>query len=402
MILPRKNKQQDSNPKKNRTNEWIKVEAYLRENFEFRFNSISLNLQSKRANIVEDWKNVNTDEVYRNLKQKGYRFSHSDLISLLKSDFVPKYNPIESYFNSFDDPENNSYWRYYIGDRDIIDELCKYVYTDDDERFKLHFKKMLVRSIACTLNRKVINKQAFILISENQNTGKTHFLNWLCPPILDEYYTETLSNDKDGLISLGTNFIINIDELAGLKGFEINQLKSLISKDFIKVRLHYDKNTSNLKRIANFVGSTNRTDFLSDETGNVRWLCFKLIDQFNFTYKEHIDVNAIWFSAYELYKSGFEYKLTKEEIGQNEIYNNNFKELSPEHELIVKYFKSADNESGIFMTATEITEELLKVSGIQLKKNQVGKALVNLKFNKTQIVSESLGFPVKGYFVKRK
>ena len=54
------------------------------------------------------------------------------------------------------------------------------------------------------------------------------------------------------------------------------------------------------------------------------------------------------------------------------------------------------------MTATEITEELLKVSGIQLKKNQVGKALVNLKFNRTQIVSGTFGFPVKGYFVKRK
>ena len=74
------------------------------------------------------------------------------------------------------------------------------------------------------------------------------------------------------------------------------------------------------RKIINFKAeSTNKDEFLTDETGSVRWLCFELIGKMNFTYKDKININDIWRQAYSLYKSGFAYQLTPEEIEENEI-----------------------------------------------------------------------------------
>ena len=45
--------------------------------------------------------------------------------------------------------------------------------------------------------------------------------------------TENISFDKDSLIALIENFIINLDELATFTRVEINALKSILSKSFI-------------------------------------------------------------------------------------------------------------------------------------------------------------------------
>ena len=68
---------------------------------------------------------------------------------------------------------------------------------------------------------------------------------------------------------------------------DINHLKSVMSKDEIKTRLPYDKRASVLKRRCSFVGSTNNEEFLSDETGNVRWICFA-INSINWDYSNNI------------------------------------------------------------------------------------------------------------------
>ena len=154
---------------------------------------------------------------------------------------------------------------------------------------------MLVRSIACALLEYVFNKQVFVLVGAGQNTGKSTFCRWLCPPFLSDYITEYINTDKDGLIVLATNFLINMDELATLSKTEINSLKSLISKDKINVRLPFARRTSVHPRRANFIGSTNNDEFLTDETGSVRWLCFEIEGTLNFDYKIIIDFGSTFF-----------------------------------------------------------------------------------------------------------
>ena len=57
-------------------------------------------------------------------------------------------------------------------------------------------------------------------------------------------------------------------------------------------------------RRANFIGSTNKDEFLTDETGSVRFVCIELIDKLNFSYKTEMKIDDVWRQAYSLYKNG--------------------------------------------------------------------------------------------------
>lgn len=129
-------------------------------------------------------------------------------------------------------------------------------------------------------------------------------------------------DEKDAKIVLTQNFIVNLDELAALSKQEINTLKSLFSADKIKVRFPYDKKDTVVRRVGNFIGSTNQTTFLYDETGSVRWLCF-VADKIDFSYKENFNIDNLWMQAYSLSKDvNFQEKLTTNDIKLNEERNS--------------------------------------------------------------------------------
>lgn len=311
------------------------------------------------------------------------------------SDFVQKYDPFINYFESLGKWDSAT-------ELDYIDLLSDFLPVTDKVRFNKHFKKMLVRSIACALEPNVFNKQVFILVGETQNTGKSTFCRWLCPPALSEYITEYINTDKDGLISLATNFIINIDELATLQKAEINSLKSFISKDKVNIRLPFAKRSTTHQRRTNFIGSTNNIEFLTDETGSVRWLCFELNGQINFNYKRDIDINDIWKQAYTLYKSGFEFQLTIDEIKENEEINNKYSVTSYELQLIKKYYKTSTKENGFFVDATDIANFIYtQVPNIKLQIRNIGKAMKQLGFKRTTKYLNEKGFTTYGYFVEK-
>ena len=324
------------------------------------------------------------------LRKTHLRISQSDLGALLRSDFVEIYNPFKDYF------ENLTEW---FSGIDYIAQLAEYVVTDDKNRFYYHLKKMLVRTVACALKDDVFNKQAFVLVGYSQNSGKSTFCRFLCPPELDKYFTETFSADKDGLISLAENLFINLDELASLSKYDINQLKSAFSKDKIKIRRPFEKRATTSPRRASFLGSTNKAEFLTDETGSVRWLCFEVLE-IDWRYKKEIEINDVWAQAYTLYKSGFSYNLTTEDIRENDKNNRKFQVVSGEAEKISQMFEpGTEKENDGFKTAFEIATQLnLDFAGTyKFTPERVGKALTFLGFKR--IIKRINGSnPVHGYY----
>lgn len=375
----------------NKTSKFVIVSNYLNENYDFRYNEVANEIECK-VKADKNFKSANENNIYVELQRQNIGFSQNNLMALLRSDFVPAFNPIKEYFNSL------PIWDEQI---DHISNICKFIIAKDQERFNRQFKKMLVRCIACGLEFS-FNKQAFILMG-GQNGGKTTLCRWLCPPILKSYYTENISTDKDSLITLSENFMINLDELSTLQKFEINQLKSMISKDFIKVRRPYDKKPTVSKRRANFFGSTNREEFLTDETGSVRWLCFELI-KIIWDYHKEIDIDSIWSQAYSLFKNGFPFELTADEIAENEAVNSNHQVRTAELELIQAHFEQSEKGKALAeaLTATDILIRL-KSSGIspsQLNVGSIGKALKLLGLKQ---VSERVGenkIPKKIYWLQ--
>ncbi len=355
-----------------------------------RFNDIKLEVEVADLG-TNDFKTLNEDSLYVHVRESDIKISKSDLQSILKSDFVERYDPIRKFFENLKP--------YKEDEPDYIEMLANYVKADNQEEFNKHFKKHLIRTVKCGYELYYFNKQAFILVHITQNSGKTTFCRFLCPPELIQYFAEDISTDKDGLILLAKNFLINLDELSTLQKAEINALKSYFSKTSINVRLPYQSKNSNIARRASFIGSTNLAQFLSDETGSVRWLCFS-INSIDFNYSNDIDINNVWRQAYYLYKQGVNPELTKEEVLENERRNSQFQQISLEEELVTKYFARPNDDNfteKAFLQSTDITAYIKMQSGFTRINNvQIGKVL-NKYFEREKRTKDRI--QVYGYWV---
>lgn len=365
------------------------TEKYLSAFYDFRYNTIKLDIEmsAKNQNI---WKSVNENSIYIEMQKKGINVSIDKLLSILKSDFVKHFNPLIQYFNDL--PK----WKQ--GDKDFIDELANFVNATHQQQFNHHFKKWLVRSVKCATINDYFNKQAFVLVHSSQNSGKSTFCRFLCPPALSDYLAEDISNDKDARVLLCKNFLINLDELAVLSRQEINSLKSYFSKTQINERLPYDRKNSIIHRTCSFIGSTNMDEFLNDETGSVRWLCFK-INAISWEYKKQVNINRVWAQALTLANDpDFDCEMNLEDIQANEERNKDFTILSPERALINKLLaKPTATNTGEFLTSTEIEMYLKAWSNLtRLTSVGVGKAMKAQGFERTKYDG------VYGYFaIKR-
>jgi predicted P-loop ATPase len=376
----------------NKKLEYIRLERYLTDKFNFRLNEITGSIEFKKKGERE-WDELNEFNIYRQLKLEGFKSNLNELIYLLKSDYVERYNPFLSYFESL------PHW---VESEDYIKKLCSYVKVRNAVRFEKHFKKWLVRSIKCALEDNYCNKNAIILVHELQNSGKTTFIRFLCPPALKNYMTENISFDKDSLIALIENFIINLDELATFTKVEINSLKSILSKSFIKERHPFERKAKKLSRRASFIGSTNMTEFLTDPTGNVRWIPFE-ITGIDWDYSRDINIDIVWAQAYALYKSGFNGDVTAEEVKENEEENRQFTTVTVEMELVIKYYTPGTKENhDQFLTTGEIEIALRKETDgmIKISNNQLGKALRMLAYTRDNRYSKGKEYPIKAYYLK--
>ena len=379
----------------------VKVIEYFRNNYDFRRNVVTNDIEYKRKD-QQDYTEINENNLYIELrKDGGIRASISDVMVFLGSDYIERYNPFETYFDSISDlydPELHG---------DYIKLFAEYVKAKYQERFNLQLKKWMVRAVICALVPDYFNKQAFILVSEQQNTGKTTFSRFLVPKVLKRYFIENISIDKDSLIALSSNFIGILDELSTLSKFEINALKSVMSKLLVNVRHPYERRAKMTPRRISFFGSTNMTEFLTDDA-NVRWLCFE-IESIDWKYRENIDIDIVWSQAYQLWKTGFKYEMTREEIQENEMANEDFRVVTVEMELLQKYFRpgTAQENDGAFM-ASELMNEIQIKSCLKLSQKEFGRALKRIGFVPTQTrqhrskeTGDRLGYPVKVYYVKQ-
>lgn len=363
-----------------------RIITYIDKKYKIRYNEIALGFEIRTKNT--EWTELNLNSLYIELIQAGINITLNKLEILMRSHLIPRYNPLEDYF------ENLPVW----DKQNHINKLCSYVKTTDDESFQKHFEKWLTRTVICALKQGYINKQCFVLYNTKQNSGKTSFLRFLIPANLEKYYTEDISVDKDGLIALCKNLIVNIDELSVMSKTDVNILKSFISKNTVNARLPYDRKSSLMHRTASFCGSTNRSDFLTDETGSVRWQIFEVLE-IDFNYSKEINIEKVWsqvyYNAFE--RKNYNPELTVEDILENERRNEKFKQVSLEQEIILTHFEKSKLQSE-FLTPSDIMLAMNNALGVRLNIVKIGKALTGMNYDRIKHPKRQ----VYGYLIRRK
>ena len=360
---------------------------YLNAKYSLRFNTISLEFEIKRTSDKK-WSDLNLNSLFIELAQSGIDIPVNKLEILVRSHLISQYNPISEYFENLEDWDGE----------DHIKNLCSYVKTNDDNAFLYHMEKWFTRAVLCALEKEKINKHCLVLANTIQNSGKSTYLRFFIPRKLMNYLSEDIGLDKDSRIKLCKNLIINLDELSILAKADINSLKAFISKTHINERLPYARKAEYLERICSFVGSTNKTDFLTDESGSVRWIIFEVTEKINFNYSMEINIDKVWSQAYfNAYKrKGFNPELTLADISENEKRNERFTQMTLEQEMVNKFFEPSDNLEE-FKTATEVMMDL-STQGIRLNHLKIGRALSSFKFPRVKHPQRQ----IYGYLIRLK
>lgn len=373
----------------NSDNETIydKIHHYLSNKYDLCFNIISHEFLIRLKETTQ-WKELNINSLTIELIKAEIKIRAAVLETYLNSHLIKEINPFQQYF------EELPKW----DGKDHIEDLASYVPTEDDALFKYHFKKWLARTVKCSMEPKYFNKNCIVLAQEMQNSGKTTFCRFLCPDKLRNYITENIGHDKDGVIQLAKNIIVILDEIDKIDARSINAYKSFFSKTTINIRLPYAKKNSNLSRTCSFFGSTNLLNFLKDETGNVRWICFEIIGKIDFNYSKNIDINKVWAQAYHLayFDKNYSYELNHEDIIENENRNEKYRRISIEEELIDEVFMKSINRED-FLTSTEITNHI-KYKYTYANPIMIGKALAKLGYKRINCPENGN----KGYMIKLK
>jgi len=146
-----------------------------------------------------------------------------------------------------------------------------------------------------------------VLIGTHQGEGKSSFIRWLS---MNEDYYRTISSieGKEGIEVIEGAWICEIDELLALtKTKEVEAVKSYITRQTDVYRKVYERRINTQPRQCIFIGSTNKSQFLTDKSGNRRFLPIKVTQQGRVLYsweKEcKADILQCWAEALYKYKN---------------------------------------------------------------------------------------------------
>ena len=258
-----------------------------------------------------------------------------------------------------------------------------------------YLKKWLVSMVASWLSDDVVNNVILVLIGE-QGAFKTTWFNYLLPPELRRYfYTKTNANrmSKDDLLTLAQYGLVCCEELDTMRPAELNQLKAVVTMPSIDERAAYAHFHEHRKHIASFCGTGNNPQFLSDPTGNRRWLPFE-VESIMSPRDNPFDYDAIYAEAYTLYKCGFRYWFEKDEIQELNRHNRKFETPRLEQELVDLYFRRpGPEEVGEFMSVARALQIISAGISQKLSSVYTGRAFSELGFNRVR-TKRSRGFIV--------
>ena len=386
------------------------IEAFLKEHVKLRRNVITLRTEylsppltpplQGRGVPADNWQPITDTRVNSLWKDmsKTKRVSVQDIYRVIESDFVAEFHPFRDYLEPTPDPSRTGGEEGAMADKhpsrsggdgggpDYIRELAETVRVKggpgEQELFYQYLKKWLVAMVAGWVDESVVNNVILVLIGE-QGSYKTTWFNYLLPPELKQYfYTKTNSNrmTKDDLLTLAQYGLVCCEELDTMSPRDLNQLKAAVTMPSIDERAAYAHYHEHRKHIASFCGTGNNVQFLSDPTGNRRWLPFEI--EYIRNPRDHpFNYEGIYSQAYRLYREGFRFWFDQDEIRRLSRHNMYYETPKQERELVDVYFrKPRELEGGEFMPVSRAMQIVGGNTVQQLSDVRLGRAFRDLGF----------------------
>lgn len=305
----------------------------------------------------------------------GRYVRQADFINEVASNLVPDYNPFEDYFAHL--PQWDG--------QDHLGQLAATVRTKDPSLQSLWedtFRRWMVGMVSAWLDPKTMNEAILTLIGP-QGIYKSSFFRNLLPPSWEPYYMVKGNGgavNKDDRLAVTTQALINFEEVDTMRGIDLNAVKALVTTREVNERSPYARHRQVRPHTASFCATGNNTQFLTDPTGNRRWLPFE-VASIRSPYDHAIPYPQLYAQAHHLATHGFRHWFTVEENEAMEQYKAHFTAPNVEAELIARYFRRPlEWETPGFYTASDVLTRLMQDVRIPLKAQAIGSALSRMGF----------------------
>ena len=384
---------------------------YIAENYlatqRLRHNVITDNVQINdglsRADGLNDglltarWRDITTTDINDIVcdcsAESGLQITAREVLAVLQSHRIPDIHPLREYvLNCRPYTDDQPDWIGWLAERVTVEGG-----EAEQQQWRTCFTKWFVAMVACWMKDEVVNQQVLVLIGR-QGIFKTTWLEHLLPPELRAYGCKMANSaqlNKDERLRIAEYGLIALDEIDAMGAKELNVIKSVITASDISERAAYGYTKERRMRLASFCASGNKQEFLTDITGNRRWLPFlveSIVNPFFITLPyEQIYAQAKW-----LIDKGFQYWFDLDDIETLEQHNENFRAQENEEQLLAVYFDIPAEGKGQFMTTAEISDKLVTMGSIKrpMPLNRLGMLLKKAGYRQ-----KCLGGKVRGWIV---
>ena len=328
--------------------------------------------------------------------ESGTNFTDRLFHTVLNSSVVPEVNPLRHYVQSLpawtpDKPD-------YIGQAAAMVHMA----TDEEQAlWRQCFPRWFVAMVAGWVDDSVVNHQVIVLVGR-QGIYKSTWINRLLPPQLTAYTTDHIDIerlDRDEELRAAEYGLINIDELDKLTDRQLNKLKQMITTTHVNVRAPFGRHKEKRVRVATYAASGNKEEFLTDQTGNRRWLPFH-VTTIDSPYEHTLPYDGMFAQAYYLLQNGFCYWFDIDDIRSLEHHVEAFMVPTSEEELIPIYYSPArlDDPGSKFLTLAEISAKIVAFGNLKKSPDprRLGAIMTKLGFTKERIGHDKR----RGYYVR--
>ena len=131
--------------------------------------------------------------------------------------------------------------------------------------------------------------------------------------------------------------------------------------------------------LASFCGTGNNVQFLSDTTGTRRWLPFE-VESIESPREHPFDYEGIYAQAYALYRQGFQYWFSPQEIRLLSVHNKKFETANDAAELVAYYFAKPSGANAGEFIPTAVAQQIVSAPGTRVSTVALGRAFSKLGF----------------------
>jgi putative DNA primase/helicase len=216
--------------------------------------------------------------------------------------------------------------------------IIDYMGAEDTEYVRLVTRKWLCGAVA-RIFVPGIKFDYMLVLTGAQGIYKSTFFKTLSK----DWFTDSIQDveGNQAIEKLMNAWIIEFGELQAFSRAESNAVKRFISSQEDRTRLAYDKRSSYLKRQCVFAGTTNKSEFLKDDTGNRRYwpVAVKSEGRIKNVPKDlPEEVDQIWAEALILWREKKEsLYLTEDQEKLAGFEQEEHREISEKEGLILKY-----------------------------------------------------------------